>query len=58
MGVAHQSLELHAAYAESDPTRAAEKLKRATEATKTALEQTRDLSAQLARRGRRRHAKD
>jgi PAS domain S-box-containing protein len=51
MGVAHQSLELYAAYAEGDPTRAAEKLKRATEATKTALEQTRHLSAQLARRG-------
>jgi signal transduction histidine kinase len=51
MGVAHQNLELFAAYAKCDPTRAADKLKRATEATKTALEQTRDLSAQLARQG-------
>jgi PAS domain S-box-containing protein len=51
MGVAHQNLQLYAAYAKSDPTRAADKLKRATEATKTALEQTRDLSAQLARQG-------
>ncbi len=51
MGVAHQNLQLYAAYAESDPARAAAKLKRATEATKTALEQTRDLSAQLARQG-------
>jgi len=51
MGVAHQNLQLYAAYAESDPTRAADKLERATEATKTALEQTRDLSAQLAREG-------
>jgi len=51
MGVAHQSLQLHAAYATSDPTRAAVKLKLATEATKTALDQTRDLSAQLARPG-------
>ena len=49
MGVAHQSLQLHAAYARSDPTRAAEKLRLATEATRTALDQTRDLSAQLAR---------
>jgi PAS domain S-box-containing protein len=51
MGVAHQNLQLYAAYAKSDPARAAEKLKRATEATKTALEQTRDLSAQLVRQG-------
>jgi PAS domain S-box-containing protein len=51
MGVAHQNLQLYAAYVKSDPTRAADKLKRATEATKTALEQTRDLSAQLARQG-------
>ena len=49
MGVAHQSLQLHQAYAQSDPSRAAEKLSLATEATKTALDQTRDLSAQLAR---------
>jgi PAS domain S-box-containing protein len=51
MGVAHQNLQLYAAYAKSDPARAADKLERATEATKTALEQTRDLSAQLARQG-------
>jgi signal transduction histidine kinase len=51
MGVAHQNLELFAAYAQSDPARAAEKLKRATEATRTALVQTRDLSAQLVRQG-------
>jgi PAS domain S-box-containing protein len=51
MGVAHQNLQLYAAYAKGDPTRAADKLKLATEATKTALEQTRHLSAQLARRG-------
>ena len=49
MGVAYQSLQLHAAYAQSDPPRAAEKLRIATEATKAALDQTRDLSAQLAR---------
>jgi PAS domain S-box-containing protein len=51
MGVVHQSLQLHAAYATSDPPRAAEKLKLATEATKAALDQTRDLSAQLTRPG-------
>jgi PAS domain S-box-containing protein len=51
MAVAHQSLQLHAALASSDPERAAEKLERAAEATKAALEQTRDLSAQLARAG-------
>ena len=49
MGVAHQSLQLYAVYAKSDPTRAADKLKCATEAIQTALEQTRDLSTQLAR---------
>ena len=51
MGIAHQSIELHRAYAKSDPERAAEKLERAAEATKSALQQTRDLSAQLARQG-------
>jgi PAS domain S-box-containing protein len=51
MGVAHQNLQLHAVYAKKAPTRAADKLKRATEAMKTALEQTRHLSAQLARQG-------
>jgi len=49
MGVAHQSLQLYTVYAKSDPRRAAEKLKLAMEATETALDQTRDLSAQLAR---------
>lgn len=49
MVVAHQSLQLHAAYAPSDPPRAAAKLEQAAEATKAALDQTRDLSAQLAR---------
>jgi PAS domain S-box-containing protein len=49
MGVAHQSLQLYTVYAKNDPTRAAEKLKLALEATETALDQTRDLSAQLAR---------
>jgi signal transduction histidine kinase len=48
MGVAHQSLQLHGALAGKDPARAAEKLALATEATRTALDQTRDLSAQLA----------
>jgi signal transduction histidine kinase len=51
MGIAHQSIELHRAFAKGDPERAAEKLARAEEASKTALEQTRDLSAQLARQG-------
>ena len=51
MGVVHQSLQLYTVYAKNDPTRAADKLKRATEATKTALERTRDLSTQLARQG-------
>ena len=51
MGVAHQSLQLHQTYAASDPLRAAEKLSLATEATKTALDQTRNLSVQLARQG-------
>jgi PAS domain S-box-containing protein len=49
MGVAHQSLQLHLALADQDPARAAEKLGIAAEATRTALDQTRDLSAQLAR---------
>jgi PAS domain S-box-containing protein len=51
MGVAHQNLQLYTVYAKSDPTRAAEKLKRATEAIQAALDQTRDLSTQLARQG-------
>ena len=49
MGVAHQSLQLYTVYAKSDPTRAAEKLKLAADAIQTALDQTRDLSAQIAR---------
>jgi signal transduction histidine kinase len=49
MAVAHQSLQLHGALADRDPVRAAETLKRAAEATRTALDQTRHLSSQLAR---------
>jgi PAS domain S-box-containing protein len=52
MGVAHQSLELHSALADSAPERADEKLRLAREVTRTALDQTRNLSAQLARRGK------
>jgi PAS domain S-box-containing protein len=50
MAVAHQSLELHAALVQSAPEKAAEKLKLARQNTRTALDHTRDLSAQLARR--------
>jgi signal transduction histidine kinase len=50
MAVAHQSLELHPVLATSAPERAAEKLELAREAARTALDQTRDLSSQLARR--------
>jgi signal transduction histidine kinase len=49
MGVAHQSLELHAALAESAPSCAAEKLEVARETTRRALDQTRALSAELKR---------
>jgi len=49
MAVAHQSLQLHRALADRDPARASEKLELARECTRTALDQTRDLSAQLAR---------
>ena len=49
MGVAHQSLELHAALAGSAPSRAEEKLKLARETTRRALDQTRALSAELKR---------
>jgi signal transduction histidine kinase len=49
MGVAHQSLELFSALAERAPERAREKLELAKEATRMALDQTRGLSAQLAR---------
>jgi PAS domain S-box-containing protein len=47
MAVAHQSLELHAALAQGDPDRAAEKLELAKETTKRALDQTRSLAAEL-----------
>jgi PAS domain S-box-containing protein len=50
MGVAHRSLELHSALAQSAPERAREKLGLAKEATRTALDETRNLSYQLARR--------
>ena len=49
MGVAHQSLELHAALAGSAPDRAAERLELARETTRRALDQTRALSAELKR---------
>ena len=47
MGVAHQSLQLYEALAEKDPVRARGKLHTAKEMTKTALEQTRNLSMEL-----------
>ena len=47
MGVAHQSLQLYEALAEKDPVRAHGKLHTAKEMTKTALEQTRNLSMEL-----------
>ena len=49
MGVAHQSLQLYEALAEKDPVRADSKLHTAKEMTKTALEQTRNLSMELRR---------
>jgi len=49
MAVAHQALELHAALAESAPSRAAEKLELARETTRRALDQTRNLAAELKR---------
>jgi PAS domain S-box-containing protein len=49
MAVAHQSLQLYESYSSSDPSRAAEKLDLAKEATRSALELTRDLSAELMR---------
>jgi PAS domain S-box-containing protein len=49
MGVAHQSLQLYEALAEKDPVRAHDKLHTAREMTKTALEQTRNLSMELRR---------
>ena len=47
MGVVHQSLELFAALRDADPERAAEKLDQARVNTRQALEQTRNLSAEL-----------
>jgi signal transduction histidine kinase len=49
IAIAHQALELHAALAESAPDRAAEKLELARKSTRRALDQTRDLSAELKR---------
>jgi PAS domain S-box-containing protein len=49
MGVAHQSLQLYEALADKDPVRARGKLHTAKEMTKTALEQTRNLSMELRR---------
>jgi PAS domain S-box-containing protein len=49
MGIAHQSLQLYEALAEKDPVRARGKLHTAKEMTKTALEQTRNLSMELRR---------
>ena len=49
MGVAHQSLQLYEALAEKDPVQAHGKLHTAKEMTKTALEQTRNLSMELRR---------
>jgi PAS domain S-box-containing protein len=49
MGVAHQSLQLYEALEEKDPVRAHGKLHTAQEMTKTALEQTRNLSMELRR---------
>jgi signal transduction histidine kinase len=44
MGVAYQSLQLHEALLETDPSKAAEKLVLAKKTTKAALESTRHLS--------------
>src|SRR5829696_504182 len=49
MGVAHQNLQLYEALEEKDPVRARGKLYTAKEMTKTALEQTRNLSMELRR---------
>lgn len=49
MGVAYQSLQLYEALAEKDPVRDRGKLHTAKEMTKTALEQTRNLSMELRR---------
>ena len=47
LGVVHQSLELHEAFKERDPERAAERLEIARRSTKKAMEWTRDLSRML-----------
>jgi PAS domain S-box-containing protein len=47
MGVAHQSLELYAVLSEADPQRAAERLDLARRNIRLALDQTRNLSAEL-----------
>ena len=49
MGVAHQSLQLHRALAESASERAREWLTVAEETTKSALDQTRNLATELRR---------
>jgi PAS domain S-box-containing protein len=49
MAVAHQSLELFSALRETDHERAEEKLELAREATRMALDRTRNLSAELKR---------
>ena len=49
MGVAHQSLQLQRALAESAPERAREKVAVAEETTKSALNQTRNLAIELRR---------
>ena len=49
MGVAHQSLQLYEALAKRDPVRAESRLRTAREMTKSALEQTRNLSMELRR---------
>ena len=49
MAVVHQSLQLHEVLADKSPARAAERLELAREMAKTALESTRNLSAELRR---------
>jgi PAS domain S-box-containing protein len=49
MGVVHQNLQLYEALTERDPSRANSKLELAQEMAKTALESTRNLSAELRR---------
>lgn len=49
MGIVHQSLQLYEAISPADPERAAEKIEVAKRMAKTALESTRNLSAELRR---------